>query len=494
MKTFMHRASQYAVRHPLLSVGFGLVLAAVIVQFARILQRPYGDFQNHWEWGRRFANGVFLYTDGLNTPYPPFWGMVHAPLSVLPAHTAQILIYPLSLLAVVLLFWVLHRLTVSVLPYSREQFITILLLTLFLSSRYWLRDLVECLPNLSLVALTWLAVYLWSIRREWMGGMCLGFAAALKCTPLLFLSYFVLKRQWKMAATSLLFTALFTIAPILKLGPGDYMRHVDKWTSGIVSGVSQKDPSYGVLGDAEYQNMSLRPTLARYLVVLPEGHRGRVDHPLYLDLFDLSPDLAGWLIWAIMGALLAYIAWKLRDPVCERTDESILWECAAISILILLYSPITWGQHAVGVIPACYLIARQWVQREEFPLWMKVALWIFVLFTLALNPKILGSDLTPVVESYHIETLGILALLTIVLGFHAQTHSRHKHRLDICPRQGALRVEDTVSRWQHPCDLRTPGLHRPAGHPDTETKGQPHPLPRRVCSQQPFAVIGRYNK
>ena len=53
--------------------------------------------------------------------------------------------------------------------------------------------------------------------------------------------------------------------------------------------------------------------------------------------------------------LLAYIAWRFRRPASERHDDTILWEGAVVSLLILLYSPLTWRQHCVAVLPAFYL-------------------------------------------------------------------------------------------------------------------------------------------
>ena len=49
------------------------------------------------------------------------------------------------------------------------------------------------------------------------------------------------------------------------------------------------------------------------------------------------------------------------------------------------------------------------------------------------------------------------------------------------PRQGALRAEDTVSRWHHPCDLRSPGLHRPPRRPGAQTPESISP-DATVCS------------
>jgi len=59
---------------------------------------------------------------------------------------------------------------------------------LLLASRFIIRDLFEAGPNLLLLSLTWSAVYLWLKRHDALAGMCLGLAAALKCTPAILLT------------------------------------------------------------------------------------------------------------------------------------------------------------------------------------------------------------------------------------------------------------------------------------------------------------------
>ncbi len=43
------------------------------------------------------------------------------------------------------------------------------------------------------------------------------------------------------------------------------------------------------MGPEPLQNLSLRPSLARFLMHLPEGHAGRIEHPFHVDFANLSP-------------------------------------------------------------------------------------------------------------------------------------------------------------------------------------------------------------
>ena len=129
--------------------------------------------------------------------------------------------------------------------------------------------------------------------RDWLGGSRrLGLAIALKCTPALFVPYFALKRQWTFLAATLVFTALFTLAPIVRFGPASYERHIRTWLAAVTKGLSNNNPSIGVLGQEEVWNVSLRPTLGRFLMHLPDRHKGKIDSSWRAEWLNLEPNVA----------------------------------------------------------------------------------------------------------------------------------------------------------------------------------------------------------
>jgi hypothetical protein len=154
---------------------------------------------------------------------------------------------------------------------------------------------------------------------------------------------------------------------------------------------------------------------------LPEDHPGRYAHPAYLDIGDLTPEQAGWIIKAILLTGLVGAAWVFRKPFAQphasspeddaRTRETLLWELAALNVLMLLYSPITWGQHFVATLPAFYLLTRRVATRPaesrlQVRLLAGLALLIF-----ATNRGFIGRDLSKVIDSYHVITFAMLPLV-----------------------------------------------------------------------------------
>lgn len=403
-------------------VAIGLVAFVVLVQFVRLVFHPKGDFDVHWESGRRMAAGESLYahTDGQdelghNYPYPPFWALVHAPISYLPIQPAQLLLYPLVVVAGIGLVRTLHRLTKSHEPLSADGRFLVTAGAVFFTSRFLVRDMPECGVNLALVALSWLAVECWVRHRDWAGGWLLGLAISMKCTPALFLAWFLWKRQWKFAMTTMLAVGVFSLSPILVMGPKAYTGAMAQWTGHVWRGVGQTHPAYGVLGDEPLQNVSLRPALARYLTALPEGHRSRIDHSLYYDIGTFSPEVAGWIIKVFLVALVAGVAVAFRRPILRRDDPEWLWEAAAVSVLLLLLSPITWGQHCVSVFPAFYLMMKRRIAGQHFPMWTKAVLWSYITGMLFLNREVIGKELTYLLDSYRMPTLFLLGILVVTM-------------------------------------------------------------------------------
>src|SRR5438067_3660971 len=298
------------------------ILVLLICAFRAIYKSADGDFKLHWELGRRFLAGKFLYADGLDVPYPPFWALAHAPAALLPMPIAKAVLFPLGIGALALLLEILRRLAAATqaFPLDDARAFWVAAIALFFAAQYVIRDMAELGINTVLVALSWLGIYLWSQRRDIAGGVSLGVAIALKCTPAIFVAYFLWKRQWRMVAASGMAAVLFTLAPMLWQGRVSYSNHITTWLVSAWKGFGGSDPSLGVLGPEPLQNRALRPALARYLMYLPAGHPGRATHQLYFDALNLSPGLAGWIIRVILLVLVATAMWWSRRPVHTRND------------------------------------------------------------------------------------------------------------------------------------------------------------------------------
>src|SRR5437588_6945564 len=105
------RAQNDKLRRTLSSLVMAIGAVIVLVQWISTMLKPHGDFSRHWEFGRRFVHGEFLYNGGLDIPYPPFFAMAYAPLSFLPLRVAKPILFLFGFGALFLIFRILNRLT-----------------------------------------------------------------------------------------------------------------------------------------------------------------------------------------------------------------------------------------------------------------------------------------------------------------------------------------------------------------------------------------------
>jgi len=192
------RRIERRVRVALIVAGGGLLA----FNLARIIRAPIGDFHNHWQLGYNLLTGASLYPSvaecpsHYSNPYPPFWAMAHAPLTLFSAHVAQIIVFlPMYIGSLSLLVWTLFHLTRGHLPLDGQRQFWAFTIAMLVALPFLSRDMAECGVNIGLVALAWFAVYAWTRHRDWLGGASLGLAIALKMTAGLFVPYFLWKRQ-----------------------------------------------------------------------------------------------------------------------------------------------------------------------------------------------------------------------------------------------------------------------------------------------------------
>ncbi|MCA9039486.1 MAG: DUF2029 domain-containing protein [Planctomycetaceae bacterium] len=403
-----------------------LGLVACLVPFLQLWTEPRGDFKLHYEFARRLWQDELLYFGGHDTPYPPFWAVVHLPCLLVTNHQAQLLLYPLFLGAFGLLVYSLKQVVRQQELKQQQKPVPLFWIAAgatLLTSRFLLRDMTECGVNLLLVAGAWWALVRWQKGDDRSAGITLGLLTALKCTPALFIAWFVWKRQWKVVRSAIGTILICMLIPLIWMPLPLYIETMHYWGLTLFTGMGTADPSQGVLGVEPLQNMSLKPAIGRFLMHLPEGHVARMEHPLYLDFFNLGPVWAGRLAWLVMGGLLGLILTRIPRQVSDRNEEQIGWEYALGSILILLYSPITWGQHCVGLFPLFFLAGQKLYRERKWSTALTGLLGFYILINLVLNRGLIGKDFTWLIDSYHLPTLSILLFVPLLLRFSRQPES-----------------------------------------------------------------------
>jgi alpha-1,2-mannosyltransferase len=171
-----------------------------------------------------------------------------------------------------------------------------------------------------------------SIRgRSGLAGALVGLAAAAKLTPLIYLGVFVVRREWRALAASVVTIVIVTGASCGLLGG----EGVSQWL------VNLRDFGNEPQGTISPENMSLLGFAYRAFVA---GERFQGPS---VPWWDLGPAAATWASRAACVALiLPTFGWIARHRARISTADAI----AALVPVALLVSPRTWTHHTVALI------------------------------------------------------------------------------------------------------------------------------------------------
>jgi alpha-1,2-mannosyltransferase len=256
---------------------------------------------------------------GIRFTYTPFFALVFAVCSLLPWAVLRWLMTVTSLAALAVTMW----LTLGALGWRGRERATLLAGVAAVS--LWTEPVQRAL-HLGQIELLLMVLIVWDMcqpDRRWWKGAGVGVAAGIKLVPLIFIPYLVLAGKLRQAAAV---TAAFlgTVAIGFAFLPHTSAKY---WLTGYFL-------HPGNVGDVEsLLNQSLLGLVARSI--------GSVRHA--------TP------IWLAVGVLVVVLG-SVAAAVLDRAGQAVAgWLTCALTGL--LFSPISWDQHWIWVVPAIALFA-----------------------------------------------------------------------------------------------------------------------------------------
>jgi len=232
------------------------------------------DFDTFYYAARHIIDGTPLYApiEGVSPYiYPPFFACLMSPLAFIGMEAASFLWYILSLV-----LFVISMAISAVLIFGHTDVRRIWNSALFLPKAIFLVfagaifiDNISLLQsNILLFFAVATGLYYFKKRRFLVGGMLFGLAISIKLLPALFLAYFIVKRNFKMAASCLVWIAIFTlIVPALFLGPKDAFDSLAAWNKSMFTKSITNVPNDDMMGQMfNPVNQSITASLSRWLI------------------------------------------------------------------------------------------------------------------------------------------------------------------------------------------------------------------------------------
>jgi hypothetical protein len=157
---------------------------------------------------------------------------------------------------------------------------------------------------------------------------------------------------------------------------------------------------------------------------------------------DLSSPSANAIV-AIAGlSLLALFAWSSRRAFQGPGDPTWGRDCAGTLILALLFSPITWDQHLVWMIPAALVVVAAAARMSgRLTSAGYAVLAVYIVLTMVLNYEVVGSAKWEALKSYHHLGVAILILFGLLLASAGSRNELQSSFMKPNPRSSATAGE-----------------------------------------------------
>lgn len=354
-----------------------------------------GDFTDYVEGGSRLLRGESLYEGsgiGGGVIGPPFQSVLLAPFAALSAWSlpaGRLAWYLLNLAGVVAgIRWWHLALAPSRFPAAAGA--PGLIVWPLAAVGFPLQSNFEH-QNINgvLLALTGLAAWRGTARRDRAAGAWLGAAVAVKVFPAILALVLVARRAYRAAAVTAALALVLTLLPILRYGPAGYVDVLENWMSLSGSGG----------WPIRRHNQSLFAMLGRYL------------GPGDLLSWGPLPETASasvHTVWLLASAALVagtlWIVWRGRNVGREGTAVAF----AAGLALAVLVSPIAWEHYWLLLWPAFAVCYRPPPGTAG---WVRVAFWAGAVLTTGLSHPTVGRTGVALARGLSLRTWAALLVL-----------------------------------------------------------------------------------
>jgi len=331
--------------------------------------------------------------------YPPAFAFVVIPLAPLPMWLRLLIWYAITVAASVGAYKLSERIAARmfVVPFSDYELAWVRVISIVLSLKFVLAVLEnQAYDTFSLIFIL-LGLLGLTERRDLLGGAALGFAAALKATPLIFLPYLLVKRRFAAAAGFVVVMLLASYAPDMFFTPtGATEGYFRAWLQQV-AGASLFDPAAAKLvfwTGANAFNHSLRGAVS--LRIDEASHAGL--HKLVLYGLDFA--------FIALAAALIMVRKAERDMIA--IDGSILL------IGTLMLSPMTSRSHYVLLVLP-YVTLTMVMLRDRVSQRLGIAvLAVSFFFLTATSNDVVGKTISDWAYEHSFLVIGALTLMIYI--------------------------------------------------------------------------------
>ncbi len=395
-------------KSPVLKIASAVlgIVFILVFSYARAKKETIGgDFHVLWQAGVDLWNRLPIdhQRPGMREfIYPPFSALFFSIYSIFPFKVATYLFFLTNFSLWGFSFVLLKKIFESFKDISPNKITTALLLTFFLSFKFYWNNIMMVQCNLIVYIFCLLGTLSYLRKNENKAILYFAIGTSIKLTPVFFFFWVVFKGNIKTFLKCVLSGLICILLPMIvagfSRGPTDLAWYAENFVLKFLT-VSQVSYSYA--------NQALSSTIFSIFTDLHEP-----GSPAY-TLINLGPDTAGIIyktfFWCFLG-LIFYIIFRSRgkDVLNDKQIPSLL------ILAMLLLSGIAWKAHLTSlsiVYAYWFLITKS--NNKFFDLSWKVITGLIVISSLA-GKEIIGQSLQRQVGGYGLYTW-VMVLIFIYL-------------------------------------------------------------------------------
>jgi hypothetical protein len=313
----------------------------------KFLHHDYKDAEVWYEAGRRALEGRSL--AGLpHYRYPPTFAVLVAPLAALGFGAFFFVWYGLNVALFGLCVWLSRRLAA---PKEAEAPPTSYWLPAALVAVYAIDTLFLGQTNILIMALVYWAFLEEARGRQWVAGLPLGAAIAIKVFPAPLLLYFAFRLRWRVVAAAVLCGMfLLFVLPGAARGFERNFREMADWSERVaLPFVSRGEAGDWGQHSLDFGNQSLTGVAGRLLMAVNAQVAAREGPDIYVNVADLGAAQVRRVVLAVSLALGLVLVWAIgwRRPADGLRQST---EYALVVTLLLLTSALAWTYFSVMLL------------------------------------------------------------------------------------------------------------------------------------------------
>ena len=373
-----------------------VILAIVIIGFFRnTLRRGMNDFDVvhraatrvlHTENLYNFEDGHYLYK------YSTFFAFLVAPIGLLPLSYASFL----WLVGMCVSLFFMLKMAKKMIMGDKPPPGFFYILSLLLASKFLVREIRLGQTDFLMLLLVFLCLLFVQRRKEFVAGIFLALSVLIKPTALIFVPYFLYKKELRIVASTILMGLVFLLLPSFLYGFSGNMNLLLGWKT--VMSVSSP-PLLAV-------DMNQSIFAFFYRLLTPE--------PYEVNILHLSYTATNVIIYAsVIGLFLFLFFLATKSPVVGKSflhhKESI--EYSLLFIFMALFSPLGWFQNYSSAILAIMILVYYVLETRFQGKPIVIMLILFFLLVDLVNFETVGRRLNDLSLYFSFITWGIFLLI-----------------------------------------------------------------------------------